>query len=707
MTDNNNKDTNSANVTTVSKTSKLKAKAKAKPKAKATAKTTPKVLKPRTSTVSKEKPLVNKNQTVIINTQAKPKSITKLKSRAKNKTAAKTKAIAKSTPTPKPTPKAKAKATPKPKLISKAKAQPKAKAIPTIKAKATPKSSPVTSKTTATTKTKPKANAQAKVKASTKPEVIAKTKPKKILKPRPKTKTEGSDVKNEKITIVAKNKIENVSQDNTIEKSENTKNLKATPKAKAKPKPKATPKAQAQPSKIKEEPKTKSTTPTEKQPEADNLPPKEKAEEQKPKFIIPEELKLNELRESSFEELYKIGDQIGINLGTGRAKTYMIFDIINYCVRRKCSVIAEGLIKISPSGIGYIYYTKDNFHDRIDDIYVSPSVIRKHQLEDCNHVVCKLKAPRGGEKYLAVDKVSHVEGIEADKWEKPKPFDSLTPMHPKDRLVLETDKTNVTARVIDLISPLGKGQRALIAAPPRGGKTVILKQIALSLRKNHPKSKLMIVLLDERPEEVTDFKDTVENVDIFASTFDEPPEQHVKVAEIVSARSKRLVEQGEEVIVLLDSLTRLARAHNLLLSNDGGASLSGGLSRNALDKPRRFFSSARNTVEKGSLTIIATALIETESRADEIIFEEFKGTGNMEIHIDRQLAERRIFPAIHISKTATRKDDLLYHPDEYQRITILRRHLSQLPANTAIKTLIKGISMTSSNAELLLSNMFD
>jgi transcription termination factor Rho len=298
-----------------------------------------------------------------------------------------------------------------------------------------------------------------------------------------------------------------------------------------------------------------------------------------------------------------------------------------------------------------------------------------------------------------------VEGVDIEKWETPEHFDKLTAMFPTERIIMETPKeASISARVVDLVAPLGKGQRGLICASPRSGKTMLLKEIAKSIIANHKEIELLILLLDERPEEVTDFEETVAGGQIFASTFDESPKRHSQLAELVSERAKRLVESGKDVVILLDSLTRLARGYNSLAGGKG-RTMSGGMDAKALAKPKKFFGAARNVEEGGSLTILATALIETESRMDEVIFEEFKGTGNLEITLDREISERRIYPAIHVLKSGTRRDDLLYHPDEFRRVTQIRKQLAAVPAVEAIELLIKNINRTRNNAEVLLTGL--
>jgi transcription termination factor Rho len=315
----------------------------------------------------------------------------------------------------------------------------------------------------------------------------------------------------------------------------------------------------------------------------------------------------------------------------------------------------------------------------------------------------RVRPPRERDKYLSAFEVIEVEGIPIADYQVPKDFDRLTPLFPDQRIHLEGEGNDfLGVRVIDLIAPLGKGQRGLIVAPPRGGKTILLKQIARAIRHNHPEAELIILLLDERPEEVTDFEETV-GAQVFASTFDESPRRHAQVADLVLERAKRRVELGKDVILLLDSLTRLARGHNSAMQ--GGPIGSGGVSPVALQKSRKFFGTARNVEEGGSLTILATALVETESRLDDVVFEEFKGTGNMEVRLDRELAERRVFPAIHIPQSGTRNDDRLYHPDEFLKVVDIRRQLAQQPIGDAIESLLTNLRATKTNAELLLRGL--
>jgi len=418
---------------------------------------------------------------------------------------------------------------------------------------------------------------------------------------------------------------------------------------------------------------------------------------------VPETVDLNELHERPLSALHRLAVEAELRVAGIRSKHQLLFELVSYYGRRGTVITAEGILEQEGNGYGFLRWPRFSFNPLADDIYVSPSIIRKKDLRPGQKVSCTVRVPKDREKFFAVDQVLTIEGIPEDQWEARKPFDKLTALFPKERIILEVkEEPSISSRIVDLVAPLGKGQRGLIAAPPRGGKTLLLKDIARSIHKNYPDVELIVLLLDERPEEVTDFQETVE-VPVFASTFDEAPKRHIQVAEMVSERAKRLVEMGKDVVILLDSLTRLARGYNRL--HGGGKIGTGGLGTKALEKPRKFFGAARNVEEGGSLTVLATALIETESKMDEAIFEEFKGTGNMELQLDRELVEKRIFPAIHLRRSATRNDEKLYHPDEFKRITILRRELAQLPAVEAMEVLMRNVHLTRSNAELLLKGL--
>ncbi len=431
--------------------------------------------------------------------------------------------------------------------------------------------------------------------------------------------------------------------------------------------------------------------------------------------VVPEEVEqevekvrelidLNQLRSLPFHELQKLVETLpkrGLNTLT---RSDMLLELGRHYLRHEHEVVVEGALEICKDNFAMLRDASRSFAPCSDDIYVSLSLMQKHGLRAGNMVKVKLRPSRGNQdKYLAAAEILAVEGIDIADFKASTHFDKLTPLFPRERLILESPKYKFSAmRVLDLITPLGMGQRGLIVAPPRGGKTVLLKMMAKCLRANYPEAELLILLLDERPEEVTDFEETID-VPVFASTFDEPSKRHAQLSDMILERARRRVEQGKDVIIMLDSLTRLSRGYNANMS--GGRTMSGGLGSSALEKPRKFFGAARNVEEGGSLTILATCLVETESRMDEIIFEEFKGTGNMEIHLDRELAERRIYPAISVPKSGTRNDDRLYHPDEMARILQLRRQLASMPGWEGLETLLKNISKTQNNAELLLKGL--
>lgn len=412
---------------------------------------------------------------------------------------------------------------------------------------------------------------------------------------------------------------------------------------------------------------------------------------------------LNEFRRKSTIELQAQYEELPIKRQNGLNHAQLVFEIIRYMLAQDVIVEGNGIMEQAKDNYAMLREAQRSFRTSVDDIYLAGNFIRDYQLNAGNKVRVRLRKLRHHDKFLSAGEVIAIEDTPVAKYSTGKPFDKLTPLFPKERIILENKEEGLAAmRVVDLVAPLGKGQRGLIVAPPRGGKTVLLKQIARSIRANNPKIELIILLLDERPEEVTDFEDTVD-APVYASTFDEPSKRHAQVSDLVIERAKRLVEQGRDVVILLDSLTRLARGYNA--NQVGGKIMSGGLGSGALEKPRKFFGAARNVEEGGSLTIIATCLVETESRMDEVIFEEFKGTGNLEIKLDRELAERRIFPAIHLSQSATRNDDRLYHPSELPRILEIRRQLAAQPVEEALERLLKNIAATQNNAELLLRGL--
>jgi transcription termination factor Rho len=365
-------------------------------------------------------------------------------------------------------------------------------------------------------------------------------------------------------------------------------------------------------------------------------------------------------------------------------------------------LFTEGVLEILPDGFGFLRSQSFNYLPCPEDIYVSPSQIRRFSLQTGNLVAGQIRPPKEKERFFALLKIEAVDKEDPDKAKEKTHFDNLTPLFPNKRFILETAADELSTRVLDLVCPIGKGTRGLIVAPPRTGKTVLMQKLANAILKNNPEAYLFILLIDERPEEVTDMERTCKPAEVISSTFDEPPERHIQVAEMVSEKAKRMVEHKRDVVILLDSITRLARAYNTVQPHSGKI-LSGGVDANALHKPKRFFGAARNIEEGGSLTIIATALIDTGSRMDEVIFEEFKGTGNMEIVLDRSLVERRIFPSINIELSGTRKEELLYHPDEYSRVVLLRRALTGVPPVEAMELLLKKLKSTRTNIEFLLS----
>ncbi len=413
-------------------------------------------------------------------------------------------------------------------------------------------------------------------------------------------------------------------------------------------------------------------------------------------------LDLDRLHRLGHPALVELGRQLGLRVSHERTRHQLIFDLLRAYAGRGLTLVAEGMLEPANETHGFLRWPRYNFNPCPEDVYVAPHLIKRHFLRPGHKVRGTMRAPREKEKFMALETVLSVEGVPLADWKEPKPFDALTALFPDRRILLENLRTkSVSARAVDLIAPLGRGQRGLIVAPPRTGKTILLKEIALAIRANAPEVHLIVLLVDERPEEVTDLKQCLD-CEIFSSTFDEPPTRHVQVAELVSERAKRLVELRKDVVILLDSITRLARGYNSLQPNKGRI-MSGGVEAKALLKPKRFFGAARNVEEGGSLTILATALIETESRMDEVIFEEFKGTGNMELHLDRSLVEKRVYPAIHILKSGTRRDDLLYHPEEFPRVSLLRKRLAQLPAVEAMEVFLHNLRATKSNAELLLT----
>src|SRR5574338_346859 len=410
---------------------------------------------------------------------------------------------------------------------------------------------------------------------------------------------------------------------------------------------------------------------------------------------------LADLKEMSISKLTQIAKSMDVPGATGMRKQELIFKVLAAQTEKSGLIFSEGVLETLPDGFGFLRAPEYNYLPGPDDIYVSPSQIRKFDLRTGDTVSGQIRPPKEGERYFALIKVEAIN-FEAPEQSREKVFfDNLTPLYPDEQLKMEVTPDNIAARVIDLVTPIGKGQRALIVAPPRTGKTMLLQTVANSVTQNHPEVTLIVLLIDERPEEVTDMQRSVKG-EVISSTFDEPPTRHVQVADMVIEKAKRLVEHKRDVVILLDSITRLARAHNAVVPPSGKV-LSGGVDSNALQKPKRFFGAARNIEEGGSLTIIATALVDTGSRMDDVIFEEFKGTGNMEIHLDRKLVDKRVFPAIDIQKSGTRKEELLIPREDLNRIWVLRKVLNPLSPVEAMELLLDKMSKTKGNAEFLAS----
>ena len=412
-------------------------------------------------------------------------------------------------------------------------------------------------------------------------------------------------------------------------------------------------------------------------------------------------ISLAELKEKNITDLAKIAKDLNIPGASGMRKQELIFEILRAQTEKNGLIFSEGVLECLPDGFGFLRAPEYNYLPGPDDIYVSPSQIRKFDLRTGDTVSGQVRPPKDGERYFALIKVEAVNFEDPEVARSKIFFDNLTPLYPQGRIKLETTKENLTGRVLDLLCPIGKGQRGLIVAPPRTGKTMMLQSVANSVTTNHPEIALIVLLIDERPEEVTDMQRTVKG-EVISSTFDEPPQRHIQVAEMVLEKAKRLVEHKRDVVILLDSVTRLGRAYNAVTPPSGKV-LSGGIDANALQRPRRFFAAARNVEEGGSLTIIATALVDTGSRMDDVIFEEFKGTGNMEINLDRRLVDKRIFPSIDIQRSGTRKEELLLPPDELNRIFVLRRVLNPLSPVEAMELLLGRLSKSKSNQEFLSS----
>ncbi len=410
-------------------------------------------------------------------------------------------------------------------------------------------------------------------------------------------------------------------------------------------------------------------------------------------------LDLVELKDMSIQKLNQIAKDLGVIGGAGMRKQELIFKILQTQAEKSGLIFSEGVLECLPDGFGFLRAPEYNYLPGPDDVYVSPSQIRRFDLRTGDTISGQIRPPKEGERYFALIKVDAINFEPPEEARNKIFFDNLTPLYPDERIRLETVRENYSGRVMDLLTPLGKGQRALIVSPPRTGKTMLLQAIANSITANHPEIVLIVLLIDERPEEVTDMQRSVKG-EVISSTFDEPASRHVQVAEMVIEKAKRLVEHKRDVVILLDSITRLARAYNTVVPPSGKV-LSGGVDSNALQRPKRFFGAARNIEEGGSLTIVATALIDTGSRMDDVIFEEFKGTGNSEIHLDRKLVEKRVFPAIDINKSGTRKEELLQPKEELNRVWVVRKVLSPLSPVECMELLLDKLGKTRSNAEFL------
>jgi len=414
-----------------------------------------------------------------------------------------------------------------------------------------------------------------------------------------------------------------------------------------------------------------------------------------------EKVYVQELKLQGMQELTEFAEDMSVENAAGMRKQDLIFAILQAQTAQRGQIFAEGVLEILQDGFGFLRAPDQNYLAGPDDIYVSPSQIRRFNLRTGDSVQGQIRPPKEGERYFALLKVESINFEAPEKAKHKILFDNLTPLYPEDKFTLESQSGGLTTRIIDLIAPVGKGQRALITSPPKAGKTMILKDIANAIAQNHPEVYLIVLLIDERPEEVTDMKRTVK-AEVISSTFDEPATRHVQVADMVIAKAKRLVEHQRDVVILLDSITRLARAHNTVVPHSGKI-LSGGVDSNALHKPKRFFGAARNVEEGGSLTIIGTALIDTGSRMDEVIFEEFKGTGNSELVLDRKLADRRTYPAIDINRSATRREELLLAEKTLNRMYILRKVLAPLSPVDSMEFLLGKIKATESNDDFLES----
>jgi transcription termination factor Rho len=414
-----------------------------------------------------------------------------------------------------------------------------------------------------------------------------------------------------------------------------------------------------------------------------------------------QEINLKDLKHKRISELTQMAKSLGVDGAAGMRRQDLIFGMLQAQADKKGGIYGEGVLETLPDGFGFLRSPDYNYLPGPDDIYVSPSQIRRFNLRTGDTVEGQVRPPKDSERYYALLKVEKINSDDPDRSREKIPFDNLTPLYPDEKLNLEFDRKNYSTRILDLLTPIGKGQRALIVAPPRTGKTMLMQNIANAITANQPETVLIVLLIDERPEEVTDMQRSVEG-EVVSSTFDEPAQRHVQVAEMVIEKAKRLVEHGRDVVILLDSITRLARAYNTVVPPSGKI-LSGGVDSNALHKPKRFFGAARNIEDGGSLTIIATALVDTGSRMDEVIFEEFKGTGNSELHLDRKLMEKRIFPCLDMNKSGTRKEELLMPPQTLNRVWILRQLLHPLNVVDSMEFLLDKLRRTDTNAEFLNS----
>ncbi|HXJ31109.1 MAG TPA: transcription termination factor Rho [Gemmatimonadales bacterium] len=405
-----------------------------------------------------------------------------------------------------------------------------------------------------------------------------------------------------------------------------------------------------------------------------------------------------ELKKKSVAELHAMAESLNIQNYSGLRKQDLIFRIEQSLLDTDTVLRGEGVLEILPEGYGFLRSPDWNYLYGPDDIYVSPSQIKRFDLRTGDTILGQVRPPKEGERYLALLKVETVNSEEPEKAKHRVAFDNLRPRYPEERIRLERKDGDLSMRVMDILCPIGKGQRGLIVSPPKAGKTILMQKLANSIIENHPEVYLIVLLIDERPEEVTDMEENVKSAEVISSTFDEPADRHVQVADMVIEKAKRMVEHGKDVVILLDSITRLGRAHNVVVPHSGKI-LSGGVDANALQKPKRFFGAARNIEAGGSLTILATALIDTGSRMDEVIFEEFKGTGNMEVILDRRIADRRVYPAIDVQRTSTRKEELLLAKEELNKVYLLRNFLSDMPPVEAIEFLLERMKRTKSNQE--------